>query len=102
MPSRGEVVDEDGLIRALQEGTLAGAALDVRQKEPPEQGPLSHMDNVIITPHIGAFTEEGQSRVVASLCRDVASILSGREAKNFFNFSKPKNNFIKEDVWFSF
>ena len=87
--SRGEVVDEDGLVRALQEGKLAGAALDVRQKEPPAQGPLSQMENVIITPHIGAFTEEGQNRVVASVCRDVASILSGREAKNFFNFSRP-------------
>ncbi len=88
--SRGEVVDEDGLVRALQERKLAGAALDVRQKEPPVPGPLSQMENVVITPHIGAFTEEGQSRVVASVCSDVASILSGREAKNFFNFSRPK------------
>lgn len=87
--SRGEVVDEDGLVRALREGKIAGAALDVRQKEPPSPGLLSEMDNVIITPHIGAFTEEGQMRVVSSVCRDMASILSGREAKNFFNFSKP-------------
>ncbi len=88
--SRGEVVDEDGLIRALKQKKIAGAALDVRQKEPPVPGPLSEMENVIITPHIGAFTEEGQERVVSSVCRDVASILSGREAKNFFNFSRPK------------
>jgi D-3-phosphoglycerate dehydrogenase len=88
--SRGEVVDEDGLVRALQEGKIAGAALDVRQTEPPAAGPLSEMENVIITPHIGAFTDEGQMRVVSSVCRDMASILSGREAKNFFNFSKPK------------
>jgi phosphoglycerate dehydrogenase-like enzyme len=48
------------------------------------------MDNVILTPHIGAFTREGQERVVSSVCRDVAAILAGGEAKNYFNLPKPK------------
>ena len=80
--SRGEVVDEDGLIRALQEGKIAGAALDVRQQEPPGESPLAGMDNVILTPHIAAFTHQGQHRVVACVCADVAAILRGASPKN--------------------
>ena len=63
--ARGEVVDEDGLVRALGKGKIAGAALDVRKKEPPQVGPLCQMDNVILTPHIAGFTHEAQHRVVA-------------------------------------
>ena len=88
--SRGKVVDEAGLARALQEKRIAGAALDVRAKEPPD-GPLSSADNVILAPHIGAFTIEGQDRVVTTVCRDVATVLSGGAARNFFNFPKPKH-----------
>jgi len=87
--SRGKVVDEAGLARALQEKRLAGAALDVRVKEPPDS-PLSTADNVILAPHIGAFTVEGQERVVTSVCRDVAAVLTGQSARNFFNFATPR------------
>lgn len=87
--SRGKVVDEKALVRALIERRIAGAGLDVRVKEPPEAGPLSEMDNVILTPHVAAFTEEGQDRVVTCVCRDVAAVLRGEAAKNFFNFPKP-------------
>src|SRR5215469_11511295 len=88
--ARGEVVDEQGLIRALQEKKLAGAALDVREQEPPAASPLAGMDNVILTPHIAAFTQEGQARVVAAICQDVAAVLNGGMARNFVNFPKPK------------
>ncbi len=88
--SRGEVINEDDLIRALQEGKLAGTALDVRAQEPPAQSALAEMDNVILLPHIGAFTYEGQKRVVAAVCKDVAAVLNGNVAKNFANFDRPK------------
>jgi D-3-phosphoglycerate dehydrogenase / 2-oxoglutarate reductase len=88
--SRGEVVDEDALLRALRERQIAGAALDVRAKEPAVSGPLYEMDNVLVTPHIAAFTGEGQERVVSSICRDVAAVLAGETAKNFANFPKPR------------
>ena len=88
--ARGEVVDEEGLIRALREGKIAGAALDVRGTEPPGDGPLFAMENVILTPHIGAFTHEGQQRVVEAVCRDVAAVLAGGEAVDFANFSRPR------------
>ena len=83
--ARGEVVDEEGLVRALREGKIAGAALDVRRNEPPGSGPLCQMDNVILTPHVGAFTHEGQHRVVEAVSRDVAAVLGGGEAVDFAN-----------------
>ena len=75
--ARGGVVDETALIRALREGRIAGAALDVREVEPPGTSPLNAMENVILTPHIAALTAEAQERAVASLCRDVAVVLRG-------------------------
>lgn len=88
--SRGEVVDEAGLARALQEKRLAGAALDVRETEPPAASALSAMENVILTPHIAAFTREGQARVMTALCADVARVLQGEPARNFANFPVPR------------
>lgn len=76
--ARGEVVDEPALIAALQSGRLAGAGLDVRATEPPAPSALDAMDNVILTPHVAAFTEEAQTRVVAAVCRDVGAVLGGR------------------------
>lgn len=89
--ARGEVVDEAGLIRALQEQRLAGAGLDVREQEPPASSPLGAMDNVILTPHTAALTREAQARVVAAICQDVTSVLLGAPAKNFVNFPRPRN-----------
>lgn len=89
--ARGEVVDEAGLIRALQEKRIAGAGLDVREQEPPRASALAGMANVILTPHIGAFTEEAQERVVAAVCQDITAVLEGRDARNFVNFPKPKS-----------
>jgi D-3-phosphoglycerate dehydrogenase len=88
--SRGEVVNEPDLIRALQEKKIAGAALDVRATEPPAPSALDEMQNVILTPHIAAFTHQGQNRVVTSICRDVAAVLRGEDARYFVNFPRPR------------
>jgi len=90
--SRGEVVNEQALTVALQAGEIAAAALDVREVEPSAQGPLEEMDNVILTPHVGAFTVEAQERVVQSVCRDVAAVLCGGEAASAWGISKPSRS----------
>ncbi len=90
--ARGEVIDEPALIEALAQGRLRGAALDVRAVEPPARDALCDMDNVILTPHIGAFTREAQTRVVQSVCDDVTAVLRGGEAECFVNFSTPRRS----------
>jgi len=88
--SRGGVMDEMALLMALQKNHLAGAALDVREIEPPkEKSAFSEMDNVILMPHIGAFTQEAQTRTMECVCEDLERILSGRPAINFVNISQP-------------
>ncbi|MDX1673167.1 MAG: hydroxyacid dehydrogenase [Longimicrobiales bacterium] len=77
--SRGDVVEEAALIEALEAGQIGGAGLDVRAAEPPAASPLDRLDNVILTPHIGAFTEEAQHRVVAAVCRDIRRVLEGEQ-----------------------
>jgi D-3-phosphoglycerate dehydrogenase len=94
--ARGEVVVESGLIRALKEKRIAGAGLDVREQEPPNPSELDEMENVILTPHVAAFTKEAQERVVAAVCQDVTAVLEGRAAKNFANFSRPKKQMKSE------
>ena len=93
--ARGEIVNEADLVKALQEGLIAGAALDVREREPPVLGALEALENVVLVPHIGAFTHEGQHRVTAAVCRDVAAVLAGRPAQNYVNFAAPKRPPIK-------
>lgn len=88
--SRGTVVYEPSLVRALQEGTIAGAALDVRSTEPPEVSDLETMTNVILLPHIAAFTHEAQERVTRAVCQDVARVLEGKPAQNAVGMSMPK------------
>ena len=62
--ARGGVVDEAALIRALEAGKVAGAALDVFATEPPAaDDPILRQTNVSLTPHIGAATQEAQARV---------------------------------------
>jgi lactate dehydrogenase-like 2-hydroxyacid dehydrogenase len=58
--SRGEVVVENDLLDALKSGRIAGAALDVRVTEPPLTGELERLPNLILTPHVAAFTREAQ------------------------------------------
>ncbi len=88
--SRGEVVDEAALLQALSGNLIAGAALDVRSQEPPADTELAKLENVILTPHIGAFTHEAQERVGAAVCNDVVAVLAGNSATNAFNFPTPQ------------
>ncbi|MGB9698918.1 MAG: hydroxyacid dehydrogenase [Thermodesulfobacteriota bacterium] len=89
--SRGEVVVEDDLYEALREKKIAGAALDVRQEEPPvKDSPLHTLENVILTPHTAGLTYEAQEKVVAAVAEDIDRVLSGQPALRFVNFPLPK------------
>jgi len=88
--SRGEVLVEEDLALALKNGQIAGAALDVREKEPPSSGPLNNLDNVILTPHTAGLTYEAQEKVINAVAEDVDRVLSGQPALRFVNFALPK------------
>ena len=88
--SRGGVMDESALLAALQSGHLAGAALDVRETEPPSRRTFETLDNVILTPHIGSFTTEAQTRTFEAVCDDLDRLLRGAPAINFVNIPQPK------------
>lgn len=76
--ARGELVDEAALIRALQQGKIAGAALDVFEKEPPEQdNPLLQMDQVILSPHNAALTRDAMDSMALTAARAVDAVLRG-------------------------
>ena len=88
--ARGEVVCEAGLLEALKTNTIAGAALDVRATEPPKSGELELLPNVILMPHVAAFTYEAQERVTKAICQDVARVLEGKTAQNAVNGNQIK------------
>ncbi len=77
--SRGPVVDELALIKALQEGWIAGAGLDVFEKEPPDaDNPLLKMSNVVMTPHSASFSDVAFSRLRARIGEEVERVLLGK------------------------
>jgi D-3-phosphoglycerate dehydrogenase len=76
--SRGPVVDEEALVRALQEGRIAGAALDVMTEEPlAPSSPLREMDNVVLTPHYAARSEESLRDLRTCMADSVEALLRG-------------------------
>jgi D-3-phosphoglycerate dehydrogenase len=77
--ARGAVVDQESLHRALVEGTIAGAALDVLEREPPQpDDPLLRLDNVIITPHTASWSLEAYAHLRRSAAQNVVDVLQGR------------------------
>jgi len=88
--ARGAIVDEAALVAALRDGRLAGAALDVREQEPPPSSPLHEMANVVLTPHIASWTREAQERVVRTVAEDVDRVLRGEAARCYYNFPRPR------------
>ena len=80
--SRGSVVDEAALVRALQDNKIAGAGLDVYDPEPPgDDNLLFEMDNVVLTPHLASFTDQGRRRMGMMVAEDVLRVLRGETPK---------------------
>ena len=83
--ARGGLVDEAALYEALSNGHLAGAALDVFSREPPEGSPLLTLDNVLLTPHLGASTREAQAATGMEIAQQVCIYLRTGEPINAIN-----------------
>jgi len=75
--SRGGIIDEAALYEALKSKQIAGAGLDVFVNEPPTDSPLLTLDNIVVTPHLGASTDEAQEKAGISVARSVRLALAG-------------------------
>jgi len=96
--ARGAVVDEAALIKALQQRRIAGAGLDVFEKEPiAPDNPLLKMDNVILTPHYAVHTSTAMKRLRLSVAQEAARVLTGKWPRHWVNQGvKPKVKLVKE------
>jgi D-3-phosphoglycerate dehydrogenase / 2-oxoglutarate reductase len=93
--ARGGIIDEKALEAALQAGQVAGAALDVYEKEPPFDNPLVKMPNVITTPHLGASTEEAQVAVSIDIAESIKDALLNKGIRNAVNVPSVDSDMIK-------
>jgi len=84
--SRGPIIKEKALIKALEEGRISGAGLDVLETEPPDSGnPMLEMKNVIFSPHVGFYSEESISELKQRTAKNVADVLSGKKPFSVVN-----------------
>lgn len=83
--ARGGIIDEDALYRALTEGWIAGAALDVYEEEPTTDSPLFTLDNTVVTPHLGASTAEAQDKAGTMVADAVRLALAGEVVPSAVN-----------------
>lgn len=95
--ARGGIVDEDALCEALKLGKVAGAAMDVFAEEPPPADhPLLSMDNVIVTPHLGASTAEAQTNVAVAIANQIADYLKNETIANSVNVPSVSGKVLEE------
>jgi glyoxylate reductase len=83
--ARGAVVDEQAVIRALQEGWIAGAALDVFEQEPEVPLALRELENVVLVPHIGSASVATRTRMAVMAAENLAAVLRGERPQNVVN-----------------
>jgi len=84
--ARGGIIDEGALIEALNSGKVAAAGLDVYEDEPPaEDSPLRQIENLVLTPHLGASTQEAQENVGIDVAKQMIEALKGEMVRNALN-----------------
>jgi glyoxylate reductase len=83
--SRGPVVDESALVEALQSGVIAGAGLDVFEKEPRVSPELLKMENVFLVPHIGSATSATREKMSLVAVKNILAVLRGESPPNILN-----------------
>jgi len=79
---RGPIIDEKALVKALREGFIAGAGLDVFENEPDVEPGLLELDNVVLTPHIGSASKEARYELAEKAASDLVAALTGGEVEN--------------------
>lgn len=84
--ARGGIINEQELYEAIESGKVAGAALDVFEKEPPENNPLVGHEKVVCTPHLGASTQEAQENVAIAVSEQIVDYLVHGTIRNAVNF----------------
>ncbi|MDA8084899.1 MAG: phosphoglycerate dehydrogenase [Nitrospiraceae bacterium] len=90
--ARGGIINEQDLYEALKSGKVAGAGLDVFEKEPPDGNPLLTLDNLVCSPHLGASTEEAQENVALAVAEQIADYLVHGTIRNAVNFPSIPND----------
>jgi len=83
--ARGGIINEDAVYKALEQKRIAGAALDVYPKEPPEDKRFTKFENCVVTPHLGASTEEAQIEVAVEAARILLDAIEGGPIRNALN-----------------
>lgn len=89
--ARGGVLDEAALYKAISQGRVAGAGLDVYATEPCIDSPLFELDQVVATPHLGASTEEAQEKAGVAVAESVVAFFGGYEVPGAFNLAQLEN-----------
>jgi D-3-phosphoglycerate dehydrogenase / 2-oxoglutarate reductase len=83
--ARGELIDEEAVVKAIRTGRIAGAAFDVFASEPVTDSPLFKEDKIIVTPHLGASTIEAQTSVAKDIAEEVLTVLQGQFSRYAVN-----------------
>jgi glyoxylate reductase len=83
--ARGPIMDEKALVRALEEKRIAGAALDVYEREPLVEPGLINMPNVVLTPHLGSAAIDTRERVAGIVVENIIAVIEGRRPPNLYN-----------------
>lgn len=93
--ARGGIIEEKAILEGIEAGIVAGAALDVFEEEPPKDNKLVTMPQVIVTPHLGAATQEAQENVAVDVAKQVIDALNDRAIKNAVNLPNLDSEALK-------
>lgn len=88
--ARGPIVDEEALVKALKEGSIAGAGLDVYENEPELASGLAGLDNTVLLPHVGSATTETRTQMAAKAAHNLLAGLKGEQPPDCLNWEEIK------------